>query len=406
MNTKLAVLSILRRARFYASRIVAQKYLRENSHKLIEGRKIKIGFIVQMPEIWDKEAPVFERMLGDDRFDVFLIVVPSYDFAKSETRNYGRELAFFSERYSADRIILANQGEEWIDLKPLCFDYIFLQRCYENYLPVQYHTSTLVRYTKTCYIPYCYHALDDGKQYYMNSFFANLYMFYCCSKQQQSNQKMQRYAKIVYLGYPALESVRLSLLPENRSVLWTPRWTDDRETGGSSFLKYMNDIPSLKDKIPGIQLTLRPHPMAFENAIKIGAMTEMQVQDYKKEIQDKGVFFDKNVYIEDTFKQTDILVTDFSSIVITYMLSGKPIIYCSNTDVRFSEIYKKIIDCAYIANDYSDIEKYTRMLVNGTDPLKQRRIDLAGELKKEHYNATERIIECLYEDATKRGEEK
>lgn len=406
MNPKSAVLSIIRRAKYYASWITAQKYLREDSHKPINDRRIKVGFIVQMPEIWDKEAPVFEQMLKDDRFDVFLIVVPSYDFVKSETRDYGSELAFFSGRYGTDRIILARRNNTWIDLEPLCFDYVFLQRCYENYLPIQYHTSTLIRFAKTCYIPYCYHALDDGKQYYMNSFFANLYLFYCCSEQQQRNQRPHGHAKTVYLGYPALETVRNHSLSENRSVLWTPRWADDKETGGSNFLKHMDTIPGLIDAVHGIQLTFRPHPMAFDNAVRIGAMTETQVLEYKKRIQDKGISFDNNVYVEDTFNQTDILITDFSSIVITYMLSGKPIIYCSNTDVRFSESYKRIIECSYIAKDYSDIEKYTKMLVNGIDPLKQKRIGLAEELRKEHNNSTNRIMEYLFADANMRGAEK
>ncbi len=403
MNAK--VLSLIRKVEYQVSRVIASKHLRRKKHIKTNGRKIKVGFIVQMPEIWDKEAPVFEKMCGDDRFDAFLIVVPSYDFVKSETRGYGSELDFFSRKYGKDRLIPARKNNEWIDLEPRCFDYLFLQRCYENYLPVQYHTSTLIRFTKTCYIPYCYHALVDRKHYYRNPFFANLYLFFCCSEQQRSLQQFNKNKKTVFLGFPALETPMAHSGSKCNSVLWTPRWADDKETGGSTFLKYLDVIPGLVDTIQGIRLTFRPHPMAFDNAIRSGVMTEAQVAEYKKTVQEKGIVFDTNTYVEDSFRNTDILLTDFSSIVITFILSGKPVIYCSGTDVCFSDIYKEIISCSYIAKGFSDIEKYITMIVNGEDPLKQKRIDLADKIRKDHIGATERIIEYIYEDASIDGEE-
>ena len=60
--------------------------------------KIKVSFIVQMPEIWDKEAPVFEALLRDDRFDACLIVVPHYDYSKDKLCSYGDELEYFRNK--------------------------------------------------------------------------------------------------------------------------------------------------------------------------------------------------------------------------------------------------------------------------------------------------------------------
>ena len=52
------------KANCYLKRI-GQKKLPEGS------KKIKVGFLVQMQEIWDKQAPVYEKLNSDDRFTVF-----------------------------------------------------------------------------------------------------------------------------------------------------------------------------------------------------------------------------------------------------------------------------------------------------------------------------------------------
>ena len=70
-----------------------------------------------------------------------------------------------------EKIILAYSDEKWIDLKELKLNYIFYQRCWENYLPECYTTKTVIKHSKTCYIPYCFHGLNVKKTYYSSSFF-------------------------------------------------------------------------------------------------------------------------------------------------------------------------------------------------------------------------------------------
>ncbi len=393
---------------FKTSAIANYRLRRIGKQNKEKTKKAKVGFIVQMPEIWDKEAPVFEEMLSDERCDAFLIVVPPYNLVRSQIDNYGMELAFFKQRYSESRIIQAYQDENWIELQHCGFDYIFFQRCYEHYLPKIYHASSVIKYAKTCYIPYCFHALDDDASYYRNAFFANLYLFFCCSEQQQKKQKPSKFKKCVFLGFPALTGIERSYHSDRtQTVLWTPRWTNDdaKEAGGSNFIKYMDSMMNLKDGNDNIQLVFRPHPLAFSNAIKTGIMSEEQVDEYKQKALDKGIVFDTNAYAEDTFKETDILVTDFSSIVIMYMLSGKPFIYCSSTDVRFSETYKRVIECAYVAKDFSEIEMHIKHLINGVDPLKEKRLELAKSLREKHRDAAKRIVDYIANEA-KGGERK
>ena len=65
---------------------IKQEKLAEKNYQLLKTRsssnsKIRIGFIVQMPEVWDKEAPLLEALINDERFEVTLLVVPEYDLS-------------------------------------------------------------------------------------------------------------------------------------------------------------------------------------------------------------------------------------------------------------------------------------------------------------------------------------
>ena len=87
--------------------------------------RIKVGFFVQMPEVWDKQLPVFEGMLKDERFDPFLIVLPQFDISSNCFNEYGEELEYFKKLYDISRIIIAYNKHEWINLERLNFNYIF-----------------------------------------------------------------------------------------------------------------------------------------------------------------------------------------------------------------------------------------------------------------------------------------
>ena len=64
-----------------SDRIMAEITINQFKKRKRANDRIKVGFIVQMPQVWDKESPVYERMTADSQFDPWLIVVPSYDRA-------------------------------------------------------------------------------------------------------------------------------------------------------------------------------------------------------------------------------------------------------------------------------------------------------------------------------------
>lgn len=95
---------------------------------------------------------------------------------------------------------------------------------------------------------------------------------------------------------------------------------------------------------------------------------------------------------------TDILITDFSSIIIEFFITGRPVIYCADTNLKFEKVYRDIIKGFYIAHKWEDVEKYVSNLLKGIDPLKERRKSIIQDIMRENQHTTESIIDYIYND--------
>ena len=128
-------------------------------------------------------------------------------------------------------------------------------------------------------------------------------------------------------------------------------------------------------------------------------MTERDIEEYKKSVEKHGASFDKNEMVGETFRQTGILITDYSSIILEFFLSGKPVIQCGKTNICFDEIYEQIVQGFYIAENWEQLEEIVQKLLNGEDDLKTKRMNIIADIKKQHIGATERIVNFLIKDA-------
>lgn len=392
----------------YVDRMKANRSIKKlQKKKNNPSRPIKVGFVVQMPEVWDKEAPLYEKMTSNPMIDPWLIVVPSYDLTKRGRGNYGAELEYFKNRYPSAKILTTQDLTfDYQNLKNCEFEYIFFQRCWEAYIPEQLRTYKVLPYAKTCYIPYAYHSFEDSQDYYKTRFFYSLYVLFCCSDAQLKSYLPYGHQKSVFKGFPVLESAEFTGVQDYQKLrfAWTPRWTTDPEYGGTSFLDYKDRFIELQQMFPKIQVLLRPHPLTFEHMINCGHMTEEEVAEYKLRNENAGVHFDRNADFEVTLKQIDGIITDFSSIVIEALMCGKIIIFCGKEpQAAPSEILREILKCSYICRNWDEIVATLKMLSNHDDPLLPARKALADKLHCAHENSSERIVEWIISDSKDAG---
>ena len=99
-------------------------------------RKIRVAYIVQMPEVWDKQKSFFERLTSDGRFNVCVVIVPPFN---PDTRKFGdneNNIRFYKSNCRKCKFLNAiDDSGKAIDIRKYRFDYVFYERPYDPYLP-------------------------------------------------------------------------------------------------------------------------------------------------------------------------------------------------------------------------------------------------------------------------------
>lgn len=369
-------------------------------------KKIKIIFICQYGQGFGKLRTVYEKMQGDERFSVNIVAVPE-NISNIDMTVYD----FFREQYGKN-VINAWQNGKWFDIRNENPDYVFIQRPYDQYLPAEYRSAEVSKYAKVCYVDYAILLIDSLKDVCLNKlFFRNVYMFFADSKNtvsynvrrfKRSHKKGRR--KTMCIGYPAFEDFINGKGDENEKsdtfkIVWTPRWTEDKKLGGSSFMKYKYKVVKLPEKIESCELIFRPHPMTFSHMIETNRMSEDEVERYLEEYKTKNnLTYDDKMDYAKTFWQSDVLFTDMSSVIVEYFLTGKPIVYC-NTNAQPGELLKEILSVSYVVNTWDEAVEVLSRLAKGNDELKPDRLKKREELFGwDLHNISDRFLEEIYKD--------
>jgi CDP-glycerol glycerophosphotransferase (TagB/SpsB family) len=135
--------------------------------------------------------------------------------------------------------------------------------------------------------------------------------------------------------------------------------------------------------------------LTFDLAIKNGKLTEKEVQDYKEKVIKSNCSFDQNVSVNETFLHTDILISDYSSILMSFFITGKPIIYCADTNIALYDIYREMVDSFYVAKSWVDVLDYVKMLVSGNDPLNKKRAEVINKIEQKYKGSVENILNYM-----------
>lgn len=395
----------LRKAYEYILDLRSVYYLKKNYNKAPHDGKIKVGFIVQMPELWDKQSSVYIRMCGDTRFEPWLIIVPKYDFENSRIGDYSSEKNFFISNCLNQKYIVIYNDDKWEKINISEFDYLFFQRPYEHYLPSFLRSSNTVCYTKNCYIPY---ATPEEKDtiIYPVSFFRNIYIGFMedIGAAQINIQKFKGNCDkgiqhFMGIGYPAFEKcMQINKKCEYARFLWTPRWSYDPVIGGSHFIEYYQQLSDYK--WGETKLIVRPHPLMWDNFIKEGILNKTQVDNVISLWKQRDITLDNNQSIEITYEDTDVLISDRSSVIPLFFLTGKPIIYCP-LECEYSTLFSTILPGLYIANTWEELSEYINLLSQHKDPLRSVRQAIIDENFDCNSTATENIINTIIDDYNK-----
>jgi CDP-glycerol glycerophosphotransferase (TagB/SpsB family) len=286
---------------------------------------------------------------------------------------------------------------------------LFYQRPYEDLLPVEYRSESLYRKIKICYMAYFNSINTLYKNIDNFNFLKNAHIvFYPCDDEVQYEKRNHWIGcligahKILNVGYPMLDRyLKIGDSSIDTTILWTPRWTPELKSGGSNFLRYKDKFADLRNNYEKAYLIARPHPLTFNNFISSGLLTEEEAEEYKSLLKRKQIELDESEDTFTAFQRASILISDYSSVILPFFLTGKPVIYCTvigATGLEFTSEFKEVIKTLYIAESWDDVTKYVEMIVSGNDYLKESRQRIIKEKYTNKRNSTKSILNIIHED--------
>ena len=382
-------------------------------------RVIRVVFLFQMPEVWNKQAPLYEELCNRENFECIILAIPPYNIKTEECDRKSEDIYLYAkERYVNVYNAIAEKG--WVDLEELRPDYVFYQRPYDGYLPEPYRTQNVIKYAKTCYIPYAVFdsVFGEVRMEYNRNFARAIYLHFTSNaqiveilKKKFNYTVKQNLQRIEYHGYPHFEKVYEYIKNPQENIwdnftnketkfkiMWTPRWTTDPKLGGSHFFEFKDAILDYAEKNPNIFLLLRPHPLAFDNYIRQGLMTDKEVEAYLERCDKiENVRFDVEKEYLESLCGADVLISDTSSLVPEYFLTGKPLIFCE-TPICKNEMFQKIADSSYYVNHWEDVRKILDRLQMDDDPLKGKRVKCIDQIYGKLESVVSDIGNCIEKD--------
>lgn len=377
-----------------------------------KNNKVVLVFLIYMPEVWNSLKSVYETASKDERFITYLIAQPII----SNRINSGFENPAYDYLHSIyTEVISAYDGTDWINLENYKPDYVFYTRPYETEYYKDYRANNVRKFAKVCLIPYGYeYILGDIWEITHNvNFIKSTSIFFNGNISSMEKMKKRyyfpykkKYLQLVYCGFPRFDLINrknVLSIPNRVCVMWTPRWTlpNDRVQIESGFMKYIKDFLDFINSSNNIFLIIRPHPLMFDNYIENGIMSENEVTRFKQFCSEStNIQLDeKSDYLE-SIKQADIFVTDFSSLLAEFFVTGKPIIYCDSSK-NYTVEGAAMNNCIYHAENWKDIRLELGKLILGNDDLEESRKSMIKQITPfEEGEVSINILRYIYIDYT------
>jgi hypothetical protein len=363
-----------------------------------QGKPISVLFACDAPDTFGMFESVYKSMADDPDFAPLIVTLP-YKHSTLPAGQYkdAGMSAFCESRKIPFMSGYDKENNEWLNPVSLMPDYVFFQSPY-NVFPPMWSVQQISKLARVCYIPYA-SLLEKGELAaicHPEMFFRFAHLFFTeCSLQKElliaefKDRHWVSRKRIVVSGHPKIDHLtekkefcgkvwKRGLREDIKRILWTPRW--NTWDGTCHFFDYKDYFVEFCKEHHEVDFVFRPHSLCFQNFIKTGEMSREQ-QRQMKQTYDRSVnmSLDANPDYEDTFMTSDVLVSDFSSMLLEYLATGKPIIYTHRRNV-FNEYGLKLSEGLYWARNARELGDTLAMLLSGNDPLCQKRKELMNAL--------------------------
>lgn len=378
----------------------------------------KVVFIIQFPEVWSSLCTVYKALESVGADPVILCVPkPSTNHPDEYIPSDCNEAYDFFQKMEIPAVDAydAHTGS-WFDLEGQKPDYVMYARPYNKQYPALYKSTCVCGYANVCYIPYAYTLMITGLSYvtFNFEFLLTTYLTFNPSrisfKECQRRfiiQRLTKSHKFIFCGFPRFDLLKTCLAEDKKTdgkrktILWLPRWTVYPIEGQrmSNFLKYLDSFFDYMERHPEIDLIIRPHPLMYQTILEKKIWTQGELDAFMKKVDHAdNIRLDEDKDYMVSFGKSDILLSDYSALLIEYFVLGKPIIYCDIAeDFNLDAL---LMDASlYHAMEWDEVEEQLTGLLNGEDPLLEKRKEAIHQLMPSNAGGIgEEIARYILED--------
>lgn len=388
-----------RKSRYEKKMIEAQPELHRRAVERIRAKQdpINVVFFAIFDSVW-KYDELYKLMERDSRFNPIILVCPVVNYSR-ENMLINMEKCYNLFKKRGYKVIRSYnpQVNQYVDVrKELEPDVIFYTNPYEGLIDDKYYIKNF-RDIPTVYVSY---AFPNTKFCEINY---NLLLHNLVWKRYVENPlevidatktANNKGKNVVYSGYPGTDVfIKKSEQFEDvwkikdrrfKRIIWAPHHTitDYVQVRYSTFLEYCDFMLKMAHKYRNsIQIAFKPHPL-LKNRLELLWGEEKTKAYYDKWANLSNGLLNDGEY-EDLFMTSDAMIHDCGSFIGEYLFTRNPALYLSNGK-SFSEQYNNLanhcLNNYYIGRNKEDIEKFILNLIEGKDPIKQKREEF---LKKE-----------------------
>lgn len=378
--------------------IVRKRYLAHIEScraKLARGERLKVCFLVCDGAMFSAE-PIYLEMLGDDRFEPFIAVVPRVsrgDMFLRETMR--RTVEMLRERYGEPHVLYDPHSKKRRSLEGEA-DVVFTSIVYDGQTLPDFTVEPMSRFALVVGIPYGYSgplAADLRRLIFLPQF-PLFWQYHLPSPStvtlwRERNPLLRENLKAA--GYSKMD--RLAQMVANmdraKTVMLCPHHSLDRGEGDgvalSNFIRFADFFLELPRKFPDVRFVFRPHPLLFPRLRQKKWWGEKKTDEYAAKMKSHAnVEFQEGGDYFASFVDSDALIHDCGSFFAEYFYVGKPQCYLLESKAvlvrEFTEFGLELHKAVYHAFTEQDVIDFIeRVVLGGEDPKKADRAMIAAE---------------------------
>ena len=380
--------------------------LKNKLYKKLQKEPLRVLFLVNEIAKW-KAQSLYDLMKDSKEFEP-IIALTIADFQVNLSVDKKQEILyknkeFFDQKNMYSILAYDINKNKSIDLQVFNPDIVFFQEPWSLY---DNQTSRKVsKYALTCYIPY--YVLSYGAEMdYNMSFHKFLHKYYILNSdwaQLFSKKLKYRLGSILPCGHTTLDSYSIeSKCPQDNCIIYAPHWSvpSDKFENFENFSTFMQtgyQILNYAKEHKNIKWVFKPHPTLKNQVVKIGAMTEEEINNYYEEWNNIGTVSLDSDY-KKIFDNSKLMITDCCSFLTEYFATGKPLIHLISSKRKISPMppMGKMFDCFYKAYDLEEMfDLFEKLIIKNEDSLKGKRLKTLKSLNLCGNNASQNIFDDL-----------